>query len=96
MQVILSRVHKEASRSGICSTSSNNAQRVLGYLPSSEEASVRRMTRILGLGSWCEDSTILDCSSSFSTLPLTSPLSNPMKREADSSNLGPIKVEIAR
>ncbi|MBK8405214.1 MAG: leucine-rich repeat domain-containing protein [Saprospiraceae bacterium] len=72
VQAILFRVPKEASQMPICSDSSNSVERLLDCLPSLEEASAVR-SRTRGLDFWFEDCTILDCSSSFSTLPLTCP-----------------------
>ncbi|MBK6825088.1 MAG: leucine-rich repeat domain-containing protein [Saprospiraceae bacterium] len=63
---------KWRSQASICSTSSNSVERLLDCLPSLEEASAVR-SRTRGLDFWFEDCTILDCSSSFSTLPLTCP-----------------------
>ena len=75
VQAILFRVPKEASQMPICSASSNSVERLLDCLPSLEEASAVR-SRTRGLDFWFEDCTILDCSSSFSTLPLTCPFSS--------------------
>ncbi len=72
VQAIPSRVHKVAYQMPICSTSSNSVERLLDCLPSLEEASAVR-SRTRGLDFWFEDCTTLDCSSSFSTLPLTCP-----------------------
>ena len=72
MQAILFRVLKAVSGMPICSVSSTSVERLLDCLPSLEEASAAR-SRTRGLDFWFEDCTILDCSSSFSTLPLTCP-----------------------